>query len=152
MLELALPNTHALAVMILIIGALFLFTRETIPLQTTSLVVLVAITVGFTLFPFEADGKVLHASDFFLGFGNKALIAVCGLMLVGQGLIRTGALEPVGRMLAKLWRKAPAISLLFTILIIKQKKKRNPQFLYILASEISFLEKTPNVLAKRFGK
>jgi len=73
MLELALPNTHALAVMILIFGALVLFTRETIPLQTTSLVVLVTITVGFTLFPFEADGKVLQASDFFLGFGNKAI-------------------------------------------------------------------------------
>ena len=44
-------------------------------------------------------------------------MAVCGLMLVGQGLIRTGALEPVGRFLARLWRKGPAISLLFTILI-----------------------------------
>ena len=117
MLELALPNTHALAVMILIIGALVLFTRETIPLQTTSLVVLVVITVGFTLFPFEADGEVLQASDFFLGFGHKALVAVCGLMLVGQGLIRTGALEPVGRFLGRLWRKSPAVSLLLTILI-----------------------------------
>ena len=117
MLELALPNTHALAVMILIFVALILFTREAIPLQTTSLVVLVTITVGFTVFPFEVDGRVLHASDFFLGFGHKALIAVCGLMLVGQGLIRTGALEPVGRLLARLWRKGPAISLLFTILI-----------------------------------
>ena len=117
MLELALPNTHALAVMILIIGALVLFTRETIPLQTTSLVVLVVITVGFTLFPFEADGKILQASDFFLGFGHKALVAVCGLMLVGQGLIQTGALEPVGRFLGRLWRKSPAVSLLLTILI-----------------------------------
>jgi di/tricarboxylate transporter len=60
---------------------------------------------------------VLQASDFFLGFGHKALVAVCALMIVGQGLIRTGALEPVGRILAKLWRKGPAISLLFTILI-----------------------------------
>lgn len=117
MLELALPNTHALAVMILIIGALVLFTRETIPLQTTSLVVLVVITVGFTLFPFEADGKILQASDFFLGFGHKALVAVCGLMLVGQGLIQTGALEPVGRFLGRLWRKSPAVSLLLTLLI-----------------------------------
>ena len=117
MLELALPNSHALAVMILIIVALILFTREAIPLQTTSLVVLVTITVGFTLFPYEVDGRVLQASDFFLGFGHKALVAVCGLMLVGQGLIRTGALEPVGRFLARLWRKGPAISLLFTILI-----------------------------------
>jgi di/tricarboxylate transporter len=117
MLELALPNSHALAVMIVIIGALILFTRESIPLQTTSLLVLVTLTVGFTLFPFESDGRVLQPSDFFLGFGHKALVAVCGLMIVGQGLIRTGALEPVGRLLARLWRRGPAISLLVTILI-----------------------------------
>ena len=117
MLELALPNTHAIAVMALIIVALILFTRDHIPLQTTSLLVLVALTVGFTVFPFESDGQVLQASDFFLGFGHKALVAVCGLMIVGEGLIRTGALEPVGRFLAKLWRRGPAISLLFTILI-----------------------------------
>jgi di/tricarboxylate transporter len=117
MLELALPNVHALAVMMLIVAALVLFTRENIPLQTTSLLVLVALTVGFTLFPYEADGRVLQASDFFLGFGHKALIAVCALMIVGEGLIRTGALEPVGRFLARLWRRGPAVSLLFTILI-----------------------------------
>jgi len=117
MLELALPNSHALAVMALIIVALVLFTRESISLQTTSLMVLVALTVGFTLFPFESNGHVLQPSEFFLGFGHKALIAVCALMIVGQGLIHTGALEPVGRLLARLWRKGPAISLLFTILI-----------------------------------
>jgi hypothetical protein len=105
MLEFAFPNSHALAVMILIIVALILFTRDNIPLQTTSLVVLATLTVGFTLFPFESDGNVLQPSDFLLGFGHKALVAVCGLMLVGQGLIRTGALEPVGRFLARLWRK-----------------------------------------------
>ena len=116
MLELSLPDMHALAVMILIIVALVLFTRDTIPLQTTSLLVIVALTVGFTLFPYESNGEVLRPSEFFLGFGNKALVAVCGLMLVGQGLIRTGALEPVGRFLARVWGKSPIISLLFTIL------------------------------------
>lgn len=117
MMELALPNPHALAVMVLIVVALVLFTRDKIPLQTTSLLVLVALTVGFTLFPYHADGQMLQPSDFFLGFGHKALVAVSGLMIVGEGLIRTGALEPVGRLLARLWRKGPAISLLFTILI-----------------------------------
>ena len=117
MIELALPNAHALAVMTLIIVALVLFTRESIPLQTTSLIVLVALTVGFALFPYVSDGRTLQPSEFFLGFGHKALVAVCGLMIVGQGLIRTGALEPVGRLLAKLWRRGPAISLLATLLI-----------------------------------
>jgi len=117
MLEFALPNPHALAVMVLIVLALVLFSREAIPLETTSLLVLVALSVGFTLFPFTSDGQVLQASEFFMGFGHKALVAVCALMIVGQGLIRTGALEPVGRFLSRLWRRVPALSLLFTILI-----------------------------------
>ncbi|NIM69254.1 MAG: SLC13 family permease [Xanthomonadales bacterium] len=117
MLELALPNAHALAVMILIVAALVMFTREEIPLETTSLVVLVTLTVGFQLFPFEFEGTALRPSDFFLGFGNRALVAVCALMIVGQGLISTGALEPVGRLLAGMWRRGPVLSLLLTLAI-----------------------------------
>ena len=117
MVELALPNAHALAVMILIVVALVLFSRESIPLETTSLVVLVLLTVGFTIFPFEADGERLVPSDFFLGFGNRALVAVCALMIVGHGLVSTGALEPVGRFLARVWKWGPVLCLLLTLLI-----------------------------------
>ena len=112
-----LSNPHAIAVMILIVVALFLFTRENIPYETTSLLVLVTLVIGFTLFPFiQADGTEIQPSDFLLGFGHKALIAVSGLMIVGEGLIRTGALEPVGRFLSRLWRNWPGVSLLVTIL------------------------------------
>ena len=117
MLELALPNPHALSVMILIVIALVLFAREEVPLETTSLVVLVMLTVGFQLFPYETETHVVHPSEFFLGFGNRALIAVSALMIVGQGMISTGALEPVGRFLARLWRRGPGISLILTLLI-----------------------------------
>ena len=115
MLELALPNMHALAVIIMIVFALALFTRDNIPMETTSLVVLVVLAIGFQIFPYESDGQILAPSDFFAGFGNRALIAVSALMIVGQGLISTGALEPVGRLLARLWRRSPALSLLMTI-------------------------------------
>ncbi len=117
MLELALPNMHALAVMIMILVALVLFTRESIPMETTSLVVLVALAIGFQIFPFEAEGEIIKPSDFFLGFANRALIAVSALMIVGQGLISTGALEPVGRLLARSFRHSPALSLLLTLLM-----------------------------------
>jgi di/tricarboxylate transporter len=117
MLDLALTHPHAVGVMVLIIIALVMFTRENIPYETTSLFVLVTLTVGFQVFPYvRADGEALRASDFLLGFGHKALIAVCGLMVVGEGLIRTGALEPVGRFLSRLWRNWPAVSLLITLL------------------------------------
>ena len=117
MFELALPNMHALGVMLLIAAALVLFAREEIPLETTSLVVLVCLTVGFQLFPYQSETGVVRPSEFFLGFGNRALIAVSALMIVGQGLIATGALEPVGRLLAKSWRRSPALSLLLTLLL-----------------------------------
>lgn len=112
----ALPDTHGLAVLLLVVVALFLFTRERIPLETSSLAVLVLLAAGFELFPYVTDGVQLHAVDFFLGFGHEALIAVCALMIAGQGLVRTGALEPVGRWLARLWSVSPMLSLLFTLL------------------------------------
>ena len=117
MSDLVLTHPHAVAVMILIVISLVMFARDNIPFETTSLFVLISLFVGFQLFPFKQfDGTFLVPSDFLLGFGHKALIAVCALMVVGEGLIRTGALEPVGRMLARLWRNYPSTSVLFTIL------------------------------------
>lgn len=111
-----LPNAHALAVMLLTAVALILFTREKIPLESSSFLILIALAVGFELFPFQKDGSVLHAVDFFHGFGHEALVAVCALMIAGQGIVRTGALEPVGRALARIWKVNPSISLLLTLL------------------------------------
>ncbi|MDH5180173.1 MAG: SLC13 family permease [Gammaproteobacteria bacterium] len=111
-----IPNHHALAVMLLTAFALWLFTREHIPLQTSSLAILVALCVGFEVFPFHVHGRPLAAVDFFSGFGHEALIAVSALMVVGHGLIRTGALEPFGRMLSRLWSITPVFSLLLTLL------------------------------------
>jgi di/tricarboxylate transporter len=97
--------------------ALYFFTRPNVPLESSSLFVLVAIAVGFAVFPYTTvDGERLRAVDFFSGFGHEALVAVGALMIAGQGLVRTGALEPVGRLLARLWRSSPKSSLLLTLL------------------------------------
>jgi di/tricarboxylate transporter len=101
--------------MVLTLVALVLFTREKIPLETSSMVVLAVLAVGFELFPYHANGRSLHAAEFFHGFGHEALVAVCALMIVGQGLVRTGALEPLGRILAGLWRAGPTLAMLLTL-------------------------------------
>jgi di/tricarboxylate transporter len=103
---------HAWAVLSLTVLALFLFTRKQIPLETSSLAVLVLLTVGFALFPYQSHGASFQVVDLFSGFGHEALIAVCALMIVGHGLIRTGALEPVGRALSRSWVSHPILSLL----------------------------------------
>lgn len=88
------PEIHALAVMALTVGALFLFTRERVPLEATSLFILIALAAGFQFFPLPTGGASLTPADFLAGFGHEALITICALMIIGQSLEATGALEP----------------------------------------------------------
>lgn len=111
------PNAHALVSMLLTAFALFLFTRKNIPLEISSLGLLAILAVGFSIFPFVVNGEPFEAIEFFHGFGHEALITVCALMVIGQGLVQTGALEPVGRLLTKAWAVAPFLSLLVTLII-----------------------------------
>ena len=107
------PDPHAIAMMVLTVLALYLFTRDRIPLELSSLGLIAILATGFALFPYPGVAPV----DFFGGFAHEALIAVCALMVLGQGLVRTGALEPIGRFLAKMWTRAPFLSALFTLTI-----------------------------------
>ena len=87
------PDVHGIAVLILTVVALYLFTRDNIPLESSSLAILIILTAGFQLFPYVRDGEVaLSPVDFFAGFGNEALVAICALMMVGKALETTGAL------------------------------------------------------------
>lgn len=112
-----IPNNHALAMLLITVIALYFFRREDIPLQTSSLAVIALLGLIFTVFPFSAAGVHLEPSSLFFGFGHEALVTVCALMIIGQALVRTGALEPIGRNLAKLWKISPMLSLLITLLV-----------------------------------
>jgi di/tricarboxylate transporter len=112
-----LPNNHALAVLLITVLALYLFRREDTPLETSSLAVIAILSVMFAAFPFYSDDKHFEPSSLFFGFGHEALVTVCSLMIIGHGIVRTGALEPIGRYLAKLWKISPTLSLLITLIL-----------------------------------
>ena len=97
----ALPDAHALAVIALTVVAFYLFTRKDVALQTTSLGVLAALTVGFHLWPYATPSGPLKPNTFFLGFGHEALVTIIALMIIGRGLVVTGALEPVARLFSR---------------------------------------------------
>lgn len=111
-----LPDTHALAIMGLTVFAFYLFSRDDVALETTSLIVLVALTIGFQLFPYQHNGETIRPADFFLGFGHEALITICALMILGRGLVKTGALEPVARWFSRAWSVRPKSSLLILLI------------------------------------
>ena len=111
-------DPHAIWSLALTVVALILFTRDRIPLETSSLFIVVVLAISFSVFPYTSpDGQQLDPVSFFSGFGHEALIAVCALMIAGYGIVRTGALDPIGRGLAKLWAISPSLSVLVTLLV-----------------------------------
>ena len=96
--------------------ALVLFTRDKIPLETTSLVVLVLLVAGFQIFPYLIDGIIFSPIEFFSGFGNEALITICALMIIGQAIERTGALQPLASLLSSAWLSKPLLASLLTLI------------------------------------
>ena len=115
-MEAVLPDYHGFAVLALTGIALILFTRDKIPLETTSFIVLLLLIGGFQIFPYVIDGELFGRLDFFAGFGNEALITICSLMIIGQAIERTGALQPLASLISKAWMNWPVLALLLTMI------------------------------------
>jgi di/tricarboxylate transporter len=108
-----LPDWHALSVILLTGVALYLFTKDRIPMETTGLTVVLLLVVGFYFFPYQN----IRPAYFFVNFGNEALVTICALLIVGRGLETTGALQPLASIMAKYWMDAPKIALLATLVV-----------------------------------
>jgi di/tricarboxylate transporter len=105
-------NAHAIGVLVLTAIAFFMFTRERIPIPVTSLTIIAVLALALHLFPFQGQDGVLGPKQIFSGFGHEALVAICSLMILGRALMVTGALEPIARILARLWALNRHIALL----------------------------------------
>jgi di/tricarboxylate transporter len=110
-------DPHAVAVMALTGLAFVLFASEKLSIETTSLLVLVLLTAGFQLFPYEGANGSIEPTAFFFGFGHEALVAIAALMVLGRGLVVTGALEPASRVLARMLEAAPAAAMLVVLVL-----------------------------------
>jgi di/tricarboxylate transporter len=111
------PDAYGVAVLLLTVVAFVLFSRDRIPLETSSLTILIVLIAGFQLFPYPDEDIALGARQFFEGFGNEALIAIGALLMVGKALETTGALQPLATMIGRLWSRWPSQALLPTLVI-----------------------------------
>ena len=104
---------HAVAVLLVAGGTFYLFASERLPVQTSALLCLLALMLVFGLVPYyEASGKPMGPEAFLAGFGHPALVTICCLMVLGRGLVATGALEPAARFLARAWNVTPQFAFL----------------------------------------
>ncbi len=111
----SLPDLHAIFVLLLTPVALYLFTRDELPLESSGLIILMSLILFFQIFPYEVDGRSLETAELLMGFGHEALITICALMIIGKALETTGALQPLALYLSKAWISTPKLASLVTL-------------------------------------
>ena len=112
-----LPSPHA-AVAIVLTGLMFYgFAAGRLRIEIVSLLTISVIALWLYLFPLPGQQPTDGLKLAFEGFGHYALITICALMVMGRGLVATGALEPAARVLTRVWRVNQSLGLLVTLLL-----------------------------------
>jgi len=104
------------ATLAIIAGAVYLYFREKFSIETISIGVMSVLLIFFHFFaPSGSEG--LDSASLLSGFAAPALIAIMALLVVGQGMFHTGALEAPISKLSGLLDKRPrqALALVFLI-------------------------------------
>lgn len=106
----------------IIIAAFALYAWETVAIEVTSLGVLCVLMIFFYVFPIAGTGpagevkNVLSAEVLLSGFSNPALITVLALLVIGQGMVRTGVLDVAAHFVLKCCGGASWLSI-FAVLL-----------------------------------
>lgn len=114
---LEIPSFHAIAAMVVTIAMFIAFARGRMSVEIISLLTIAVIAVGLYFFPLAGTKPTDGLALAFSGFGHYALITICALMIMGRGLVVTGALDPAARMLERVFKINLQLGLLVSLLL-----------------------------------
>jgi di/tricarboxylate transporter len=115
---LTMPSLHALGAILVAVAMFVAFARGRLPVELVSLGTIVLIALWLYVMPLPGQRKEEGLALAFSGFGHYALVTICALMVMGRGLVVTGALEPLVRVLERVWRiDTPVLVLLLPVLV-----------------------------------
>lgn len=112
-----MPSYHAIAAMAVTIAMFIAFARGRMSIEIISLLTIAVIAVGLYFFPLEGQSPTDGLAIAFGGFGHYALITICALMILGRGLVVTGALDPAARFLERMFKFNLQLGLLFSLVM-----------------------------------
>ena len=116
----SLQNAQMWLTFFIISGAIFLYASEKVRLEITSLLTVVSLLLLFEVSPlfYPNEVSVLHARDLLSGFAEPALFAILALLVIGQSLVATGALDNFTRVLVAKGGKSPQVLILIVLMFV----------------------------------
>jgi di/tricarboxylate transporter len=96
-------------ILVVVAGIVVLYAFELFTIELVSAAAIAVFLLIFQLWP--TPGSAFGAEEILAGFANPALIAILALLVVGQGMFHTGAMEGPSRALAASYDRHPTMTM-----------------------------------------
>lgn len=112
-------DIHIGMALLLVSGAIVLYALDYVSIAVTSLIILGALLIFYSLFPVSSEASFsISLEDLLKGFGNPALIAVLALLVVSQGLNYTAALDGFVQPILTRIQNFPILAIILALLCV----------------------------------
>lgn len=135
---------------VVIASTVILYALERYAIEIIALGSVVSFMAIFTLFPITVGGTPIEPADFLKGFANPALVTVICLLIIGQGLFQTNALERPAQLIVR-WARGKSqlatIPVLLVVALLSAFLNNTPvvvMFLPILSAVAATMGQSPS--------
>jgi len=119
-MELVEPTFQMWLTFAIVVGAIVAYAYDKIPLEITSITIVALLLFVFEIAPLlsEDSNRVITTRDLLQGFADPALITIMALLVVGQGLVQTGALNGPAHLIITLGRRSPKLVIVACLVVV----------------------------------
>ena len=106
--------------LLIVLSSMIFYAIDNLSIIFKSIVILTFLLIFFSIFPFQADdGKnLLNPQTILSGFSNTSLITVLSLLILGQGVVQTRALDNALSLLLKIFPDKPSLVIIICLLLV----------------------------------
>lgn len=152
-MEIMEPSLQMWLTFALIATGIFFYILDKFPMELVSLGIIVSLLLLFQIIPVtDASGEtVLGPRALLAGFADPALISILSLLVVGHGMVETGALDSPVKVLVRMGSNYPVTVLvmsLITVMVISAFLNNTPVvviFIPIMITLVENLGKSPSL-------
>ena len=106
--------------LIIVLFSMMFYALDSLSIVFKSIVILTFLLIFFSIFPFidETGANLLNPQAILRGFSNTSLITVLSLLILGQGVVQTRALDNLLSSLLKIFPDKPNLVIIFCLLLV----------------------------------
>jgi len=145
-MELLQPSIQMWLTFAIIFGAIAFYAMDRIPMEITSLGTISILLMLFHFMPVvdAAGTSLLDLKSLLAGFADPALITILALLVIGQGMVQTGALETPAQMIVRhsvSYPRKVILACLVAVMVISALLNNTPVVVIFIPIMITLMDK-----------